>query len=98
MDNQSEKQKETNYSNKIGNKLADDDGGNTEMNNNANKELESLNQLNKKEDNKILLKEKYIELLKNELDISATESKSLLIKNNGDFAKTVEYFLNDFKN
>lgn len=36
-------------------------------------------------------------MIKNELEITYDEAKSLLIRHRGDFNKTIEYFLNDFK-
>ena len=44
-----------------------------------------------------MIKEKDIETLKTELEISYDEAKFLLIKNKGDLVKTMESFLNDFK-
>ncbi len=46
---------------------------------------------------KIILKEKDIETIKNELEITYDEAKALLIKNKGDMKKSFESFLNDFK-
>jgi len=43
------------------------------------------------------LKEKDIETIKNELEITYDEAKALLIKNKGDMKKSFESFLNDFK-
>lgn len=46
---------------------------------------------------KIMIKEKDIEAIKSELEITYDEAKALLIKNKGDINKTFESFLNDFK-
>ena len=46
---------------------------------------------------KIILKEKDIEMLKNEIAISYEEAKHLLIKHHGNYQKVIESFLNDFR-
>ena len=44
-----------------------------------------------------MIKEKDIETIKTELEISYDEAKYMLIKNKGDLVKTMEAFLGDFK-
>ena len=79
----------------IGNKLTDEEGtGNKDM----SKELENLNII--VDDKKlpvITIKEKDIELLKSELDITYEEAKLELIKYQGDVKKVFDAFINNFK-
>ena len=79
----------------IGNKLTDEEGtGNKDM----SKELENLNKI--VDDKKlpvITIKEKDIELLKSELDITYEEAKLELIKYQGDVKKVFDAFINNFK-
>ena len=44
-----------------------------------------------------MIKEKDIETIKSELDITYDEAKHLLIKNRGDVLKTFENFVSDFR-
>lgn len=79
----------------IGNKLTDE---NVEGNKDMSKELANLNNI--VDDKKlpvITIKEKDIELLKRELDITYEEAKLELIKYQGDVKKVFDAFLNDFK-
>ena len=79
----------------IGNKLTDEEGtGNKDM----SKELEHLNII--VDDKKlpvITIKEKDIELLKSELDITYEEAKLQLIKYQGDLKKVLDTFIKEFK-
>lgn len=79
----------------IGNKLTDEEGtGNKDM----SKELENLNII--VDDKKlpvITIKEKDIELLKSELDITYEEAKLQLIKYQGDLKKVLDTFIKEFK-
>ena len=80
----------------IGNKLTDEHegAGNKDM----SKELENLNKI--VDDKKlpvITIKEKDIELLKSELDITYEEAKLALIKYQGDVKKVFDAFINNFK-
>ena len=79
----------------IGNKLTDEEGtGNKDM----SKELENLNII--VDDKKlpvITIKEKDIELLKSELDITYEEAKLELIKYQGDVKQVFDAFINNFK-
>ena len=79
----------------IGNKLTDEEGtGNKDM----SKELENLNII--VDDKKlpvITIKEKDIELLKSELDITYEEAKLQLIKYQGDLKKVLDTFIIEFK-
>ena len=80
----------------IGNKLTDEHegAGNKDM----TKELENLNKI--VDDKKlpvITIKEKDIELLKSELDITYEEAKLELIKYQGDVKKVFDAFINNFK-
>ena len=80
----------------IGNKLTDEHegAGNKDM----SKELENLNKI--VDDKKlpvITIKEKDIELLKSELDITYEEAKLELIKYQGDVKKVFDAFINNFK-
>ena len=79
----------------IGNKLTDE---HVEGNKDMSKELANLNNI--VDDKKlpvITIKEKDIELLKRELDITYEEAKLELIKYQGDVKKVFDAFLNDFK-
>ena len=79
----------------IGNKLTDE---HVEGNKDMSKELANLNNI--VDDKKlpvITIKEKDIQLLKCELDISYEEAKLELIKYQGDVKKVFDAFLNDFK-
>ena len=79
----------------IGNKLTDE---HVEGNKDMSKELENLNNI--VDDKKlpvITIKEKDIELLKRELDITYEEAKLELIKYQGDVKKVFDAFLNEFK-
>ena len=79
----------------IGNKLTDEEGtGNKDM----SKELENLNII--VDDKKlpvITIKEKDIELLKSELDVTYEEAKLQLIKYQGDLKKVLDTFIIEFK-
>ena len=80
----------------IGNKLTDEHegAGNKDM----SKELENLNKI--VDDKKlpvITIKEKDIELLKSELDITYEEAKLQLIKYQGDLKKVLDTFIIEFK-
>ena len=79
----------------ICNKLTDEEGtGNKDM----SKELENLNII--VDDKKlpvITIKEKDIELLKSELDITYEEAKLQLIKYQGDLKKVLDTFIKEFK-
>ena len=79
----------------IGNKVTDEEGtGNKDM----SKELENLNII--VDDKKlpvITIKEKDIELLKSELDITYEEAKLQLIKYQGDLKKVLDTFIKEFK-
>ena len=79
----------------IGNKLTDEEGtGNKDM----SKELENLNII--VDDKKlpvITIKEKDIELLKSELDITYEEATLQLIKYQGDLKKVLDTFIKEFK-
>ena len=79
----------------IGNKLTDEEGkGNKEM----SKELENLNIIvDEKKLPVITIKEKDIELLKSELDITYEEAKLQLIKYQGDLKKVLDTFIKEFK-
>ena len=82
--------------NNICNKLTDEHerAGNKDM----SKELENLNKI--VDDKKlpvITIKEKDIELLKSELDITYEEAKLELIKYQGDVKKVFDAFINNFK-
>ena len=79
----------------IGNKLTDEEGtGNKDM----SKELENLNIIvDEKKLPVITIKEKDIELLKSELDITYEEAKLELIKYQGDVKKVFDAFINNFK-
>lgn len=44
-----------------------------------------------------MIKEKDIETVKNELDITYDEAKLILIKNKGDILKSFEDYISDFK-
>ena len=74
----------------IGNKLTDDEGtGNKDM----SKELENLNIIvDEKKLPVITIKEKDIELLKSELDITYEEAKLQLIKYQGDLKKVLDFY------
>ena len=79
----------------IGNKLTDE---HVEGNKDMSKELANLNNI--VDDKKlpvITIKEKDIELLKRELDITYEEAKLELIKYQGDVKKVFDAFLNEFK-
>ena len=79
----------------IGNKLTDE---HVEGNKDMSKELANLNNI--VDDKKlpvITIKEKDIEFLKRELDITYEEAKLELIKYQGDVKKVFDAFLNDFK-
>ena len=79
----------------IGNKLVEENEENA--NKDMAKELENLNKITTtKEVQPIKIKERDIELLKNELDITYEEAKNKLIKSQGDVNKAIEMFLNDF--
>ena len=75
----------------IGNKLTDEEGtGNKDM----SKELENLNIIvDEKKLPVITIKEKDIELLKSELDITYEEAKLQLIKYQGDLKKVLDTFI-----
>ena len=79
----------------ICNKLTDEEGtGNKDM----SKELENLNII--VDDKKlpvITIKEKDIELLKSELDITYEEAKLQLIKYQGNLKKVLDTFIKEFK-
>ena len=79
----------------IGNKLTDEEGtGNKDM----SKELENLNIIvDEKKLPVITIKEKDIELLKSELDITYEEAKLQLIKYKGDLKKVLDTFIKEFK-
>ena len=79
----------------IGNKLTDEEGtGNKDM----SKELENLNIIvDEKKLPVITIKEKDIELLKSELDITYEEAKLQLIKYQGDLKKVLDTFIIEFK-
>ena len=80
----------------IGNKLTDEHegAGNKDM----SKELENLNIIvDEKKLPVITIKEKDIELLKSELDITYEEAKLELIKYQGDVKKVFDAFINNFK-
>ena len=79
----------------IGNKLTDEEGtGNKDM----SKELENLNIIvDEKKLPVITIKEKDIELLKSELDITYEEAKLQLIKYQGDLKKVLDTFIKEFK-
>ena len=80
----------------IGNKLTDEHegAGNKDM----SKELENLNKIvDDKNLPVITIKEKDIELLKSELDITYEEAKLELIKYQGDVKKVFDAFINNFK-
>ena len=79
----------------IGNKLTDGEGtGNKDM----SKELENLNIIvDEKKLPVITIKEKDIELLKNELDITYEEAKLELIKYQGNVKKVFDAFIREFK-
>ena len=80
----------------IGNKLTDEHEG--EGNKDLSKELEKLNKIvDEKKIPVITIKEKDIELFKNELDITYEEAKLELIKYQGDVKKAFDAFLNNFK-
>ena len=74
----------------IGNKLTDEEGtGNKDM----SKELENLNIIvDEKKLPVITIKEKDIELLKSELDITYEEAKLQLIKYQGDLKKVLDFY------
>ena len=79
----------------IGNKLTDE---HVEGNKDMSKELANLNNI--VDDKKlpvITIKEKDIQLLKRELDISYEEAKLELIKYQGDVKKVFDAFLKEFK-
>ena len=79
----------------IGNKLTDE---HVEGNKDMSKELANLNNI--VDDKKlpvITIKEKDIELLKRELDITYEEAKLDLIKYQGDVKKLFDAFLNAFQ-
>ena len=79
----------------IGNKLTDGEGtGNKDM----SKELENLNIIvDEKKLPVITIKEKDIELLKSELDITYEEAKLQLIKYQRDLKKVLDTFIKEFK-
>ena len=79
----------------IGNKVTDEEGtGNKDM----SKELENLNIIvGDKKLPVITIKEKDIELLKSELDITYEEAKLQLIKYQGDLKKVLDTFIKEFK-
>ena len=79
----------------IGNKLTDEEGtGNKDM----SKELENLNIIvDEKKLPVITIKEKDIELLKSELDITYEEAKLQLIKYQGNLKKVLDTFIKEFK-
>ena len=79
----------------IGNKLTDEEGtGNKDM----SKELENLNIIvDEKKLPVITIKEKDIELLKSELDITYEEAKLQLIKYQGDLKKVLDTFIKEVK-
>ena len=79
----------------IGNKLTDEEGtGNKDM----SQELENLNIIvDDKKLPEITIKEKDIELLKSELDITYEEAKLQLIKYQGDLKKVLDTFIKEFK-
>ena len=79
----------------IGNKLTDEEGtGNKDM----SKELANLNKIvDEKKLPVITIKEKDIELLKNELDITYEEAKLELIKYQGNVKKVFDAFIREFK-
>ena len=79
----------------IGNKLTDEEGtGNKDM----SKELENLHIIvDEKKLPVITIKEKDIELLKSELDITYEEAKLQLIKYQGDLKKVLDTFIKEFK-
>ncbi len=79
----------------IGNKLTDEEGtGNKDM----SQELENLNIIvDEKKLPVMTIKEKDIELLKSELDITYEEAKLQLIKYQGDLKKVLDTFIKEFK-
>ena len=79
----------------ICNKLTDEEGtGNKDM----SKELENLHIIvDEKKLPVITIKEKDIELLKSELDITYEEAKLQLIKYQGDLKKVLDTFIKEFK-
>ena len=79
----------------IGNKLTDEEGtGNKDM----SKEHENLNIfVDEKKLPVITIKEKDIELLQSELDITYEEAKLQLIKYQGDLKKVLDTFIKEFK-
>jgi NACalpha-BTF3-like transcription factor len=84
----------------IGNKLADEEDTSHNDTNKLNIELEGLGKINAQNEKPtatITIKEKDIEWLKNELDITYDEAKAILIKHHGDVKKAIQHFLNDFK-
>merc|ERR1712032_16853 len=84
--------------NKIGNKLSDE--AQSENSTNLNKELEGLNSIMKdqeKEKKVIQIKEKDIEFLQGELDITFEEAKAFLIKHEGSIDNALTNFINDFR-
>ena len=79
----------------IGNKLTDE---HVEGNKDMSKELANLNNIvDDKKRPVITIKEKDIELLESELDITYEEAKLELIKYQGDVKKVFDAFLNNFK-
>ena len=80
----------------IGNKLAEENEENT--NKDMSKELENLNKIaaSKGPQPVITIKQKDIDLLKDELDITTEEAKKKLIKCQGNINQAIEIFLNDF--
>ena len=46
---------------------------------------------------KITIKEKEIEMIKNEIAVSYEEAKNLLIKHHGNYQKVIENFLSDLR-
>ena len=80
----------------IGNKLVEENDENAKKD--MSKELENLNKIEKTKEPQpvITIKEKDIELLKIELDITYEEAKNKLIKSQGDVNKAFEGFINDF--
>ena len=80
----------------IGNKLAEENEGNS--NKDMSKELEKLDKINTNKEPQVVItiKEHDIQTFKNELDITYDEAKNKLIKCQGDVNKAFEIFLNDF--
>ena len=80
----------------VGNKLVEETEENTHKD--MSKELENLNKITSSKEPQpvITIKQKDIDLLKDELDITTEEAKKKLIKCQGNINQAIEIFLNDF--